>query len=390
MSKLSRIRKISIIGSVSVLVAILSLSCEKTILGPETKQVPAALQDSRFATVLDSLRYALDLPALAAAIVTDTGVVEARALGCRRYGGPANVQDNDQFHLGSCGKAFTAVLLATFVDEGRIGWDSTLASIFPEYGTSMRNEYKIVTLRMLLSHSAGFTREPDVTLTSNTIIGQRKEVVAWALSQPQVVPTGTYWYSNVGYIIAGAIAEKLTGRSYEELIVERVITPLGITSAGFGTAGTPGKEDQPLEHTANHAPIEPSFYADNPPIYLPAGNIHMSVRDWAKFIRWVLLAENGNQTLLRRQTARVLTTAVVRIDAPTQYAMGWVVEDITWLGGKVLFHGGSNTYNSAEAYAMPNMRFGVILVTNQGGTSYGGHPLNPAVSRLIDFHLKGD
>jgi CubicO group peptidase (beta-lactamase class C family) len=371
-------------------ISLLSLSCEKTILGPDGVEPPLpTIHQSRLATILDSLRYALDFPALAGAIVTDDSTLDAQAVGCRRYGGATNITVNDQFHLGSDTKAITAVLLGVLVDQGLVSWDSKLSSIFPEYASTMRDEYRSVTLRNVLSHSAGFVRDPSLTLHTNTPQDQRVEVVAWALSQPPVVPVGQYLYSNMGYIIAGAIAERLTNRPYEDLLIERVLQPLGITSAGFGPMGTPGLEDEPLQHTNSHAPIEPTPSADNPPIYNPAGRLHLSIADWARYARWVLAAEAGHQTLLRPETARALTTGVVSTGGGGYYAFGWGVWNSSWASGKTLTHSGSNLLNYADAALAPNRRFGVIVATNQGPGS-GADPLAPAVDRLINFYLSGN
>jgi CubicO group peptidase (beta-lactamase class C family) len=373
----------------AVLCSLLALSCHKNGVGPEEATPPPAItHDSRLATILDSLRYALDLPALAGAIVTDDSILDAQAVGCRRYGGAENVTVNDQFHLGSNTKAITAVLLGILVDQGLVSWDSKLPSIFPEYSTTMRDEYRNVSLRNVLSHSAGFMRDPNLTLHTSTPKEQRTEVVAWALSQPPAVPVGQYLYSNLGFIIAGAIAEKLTDRPYEDLLIERVLQPLGITTAGFGPMGTSGLEDEPLQHTSNHVPILPAPSADNPPIYSPAGRLHMSVGDWAKYARWVLAAEAGHQTLLKSETARALTTPVVPVGDGGSYAFGWVVYNSSWAGGKLLWHNGSNTMNYSEAELAPNRRFGVLVATNQGPGSQAD-PLSPAVNRLINFYLYG-
>ncbi len=137
--------------------ALLAGSCE-SLLGPETQPPPPIIHASRLATLLDSLRYALDLPALAGAIVTTDSIVDAQSVGCRRYGGAENVTVNDQFHLGSCGKAITATLLGVLVDEGRVSWNSTLLEIFPDLAASMRPEYRSVTLRDVLSHASGRMR----------------------------------------------------------------------------------------------------------------------------------------------------------------------------------------------------------------------------------------
>jgi len=364
-------------------------SCRDAILGPDESVPLPAQHNSRFATILDSLRYTLDLPALAGAIMTDTGIVEAAAVGARRYGGPANVTVNDQFHLGSCGKSFTAVLLGVLVDEGRVQWTTTLPQIFPEYAGTMRPEYRDVSLLNILSHSAGFVRDPDFKLQSNTPKDQRAEVVAWALLQPPVVQRGQPLYSNLGFVIAGAITEKLTGRAYEDLLMEKVIRPLGLTTAGFGTMGREGLEDQPLQHSPNHAPIIATPDAHLLNIENSAGGLYMSIGDWAKYCQWVLACEAGRPSLLRAQTARTITKPVVVMDSRGGgNALGWGVEYWDEVGGRLLGHTGSNGFNYSEVLLMPDRRYGVIVMTNQGAGTVS-NPIWPVVNRSIQLYLNG-
>src|SRR5512140_1405658 len=297
-----------VLPCICLVIAFTTFSCQEMILGSEEANPPLPTQQAtRARTILDSLRYALDLPALAGAIMTDTGVVDAEAVGCRRYAGPANVTSNDRFLLGSCAKSFTAVLLGVLVDEGKVQWTTTLPEIFPEYASTMRPEYRSVNLLRLLSHGAGFIRDPDVALQSTSPRGRRTEVVAWALSQPPAVPSGQYLYSNVGFIIAGAAAEKLADGTYEDLLMARVLLPLGLTTAGFGAMGTEGMEDQPLQHTPSHGPIVATPDAHMPDIHNPAGgDLYMSVGDWARYCQWVLACEAGRPSLLSAQTARAI------------------------------------------------------------------------------------
>lgn len=369
--------------------AVLFFSCDKLILGPDEAKSPSAIvHTSGFETVLDSLRFALDLPALAGAIVTDTGIVEAAAVGCRRYGGAENVTVDDQFHLGSCGKSFTAVLIGLLVDEGKVTWTTTLPEIFPEYAETMRVEYRSVTVRDLLTHSSGFMRDPDLTPQTATPRDQRAEVVAWAVRQPPAVKRGDQFYSNLGFTIAGAIAEKLANRAYEEIITERIVRPLGLATAGFGQMGTEGLEDQPLQHTPSHAPIVATPDARLQNISNPAGGLHMSVRDWAKYCRWVLACESGHATLLRQETARAITTPVVLSPDGSGSACGWGVEYAGWIGGRVLAHTGSNGFNYAEVLLCTDRDYGVIVMTNQGSAS-PANPLAAVATRLVEYRLQG-
>ncbi len=349
----------------AIFLAFITAACDKSSTSPVKKEPPApTLYDSPLATILDSLRYANDLPALAGAIVSDTSIIDAQAVGCRRWCGQANVTNDDLFHLGSDTKALTAVLIGVLIDDGLLTWDSTLPVIFPEYSQTMRSEYKSVTVRDILCHGGGLVGDPTLTLKKTNLIEQRQEVTAWALQQAPTNAKGTFNYSNTGYIMAAAMVDKLTSRSYEDLLFERVLHPLGITSAGFGPMGTPGREDQPLQHTARYLAVEPGPSADNPPIYNSAGRLHMSIGDWARYIHWVLACEAGHPTLVRSETAQILTTGVTAMPGEGVYAMGWAIVDRPWANGKAITHSGSNTMNLAVAWLAPNRTFAVIAATN--------------------------
>ena len=377
-----------LVNVIIVFTTIYSISCTKSGSEESEPVVPPESQ-SRLTQILDSLRRAHNLPALAGAVVADTGVIEARAVGSRRYNGPANVADNDEFHLGSDTKAITSALIATLVDDSLLTWDTTLPDIFPEYSSTMRTEYKTVTVRDLLSHGAGFMANPTITPTRTTTSEQRAEVVAWAFSQPPSNPKGTYNYSNLGYIIAGAIVDKVAGKSYEDLLAERILQPLGITTAGFGPMGTVGRDDQPLQHTPNYQPVDPLPENDNPPIFNSAGRLHMSIGDWGKYVRWVLACEAGRPTLLRGTTAAALTTGITQVPGGGSYAMGWMVVPAEWAGGPALTHAGSNTMNYAVAWLAPGRKFAVISATNICANSTPS-AMDAVSGRLIQFYLYGN
>ena len=373
----------------AVLSVLLGVSCgESRMLGPDPEPPAATVQPSALATLLDAERYEHDLPALAGAIVTADGVIDTSAVGCRRYGGPANVTVDDRFHLGSNGKALTATLIGVLVDEGRLSWTSPLSAIFPEHAATMLSVYRDVTLVELLSHTSGLPREPAVVPDTGTPREQRAEVLARALTEPPVAARGRFQYSNLDYIIAATVAEKATDRSYEELLVERVLQPLGITTAGFGAMGTPGLDDQPLQHSIHHAPIPPGPTADEPPTQNPAGRVHMSIGDWGRFVRSVLAAETGQATLLRPETARRLTTEVAPAGPGLEYALGWYVVDRNDLGGRSMMHGGSNGLNYSLARIGPRRGFAVIVATNICAPSTP-QAMETIVDRLIAFHLAG-
>jgi CubicO group peptidase (beta-lactamase class C family) len=96
-------------------------------------------------------------------------------------------------------------------------------------------------------------------------------------------------YSNLGYAIAGALLERIGGKTWEELVTERIIEPLGLKSARFGPQASLGKVDAPLGHVIEGGKpnaMLASPNGDNPLILGPAGTMHMSVLDFAKWVAW--------------------------------------------------------------------------------------------------------
>jgi CubicO group peptidase (beta-lactamase class C family) len=384
--------------SVALAVALTSCGDAGQPAGPDTStggtNPPPPPPVNEISRILDSIRVARDLPAIGGAIVTRTGVSTVGVVGFRRAGGSVAVAATDKFHLGSMLKSMTSGLMGVLVDQGKVDWTTTLAAAFPELAATMRPEYRAVTLRDLLSQQSGLPRDPSVAFTDATPREQRASLVAWAVQQPSVTPRGVYYYSNVNYIIAGAIAERITGVAFEQLIIDQLLGPLGLTSVGFGAPGTPGQEDQPWQHRidqfGSRVPVSPSPNADNPAVYGPAGRAHMAVGDWARWIQAVLRAEAGESSPWTAATARALTTPFTAIASTDSYALGWVTTTRSWATPtrRVLTHDGTNLMNYAVAWLAPDAGFGVILVTNQGGDA-AASALDVAAGRLITLHLTG-
>lgn len=345
--------------------------------------------------VLDSIRRAHDLPALAGAIVTSDAIT-ADAVGARRAGGPSTVTADDRFHWGSNTKAMTAALVGQLVDAGRVSWDAPLPALFPELAAAMHPAWRTVTMRDLLTHTSGLPDNPDradVRATERADArAWRRALVARVLARPPAGARGAYRYSNIGYTVAGAAAEALAGRAYEPLLVERVLAPLGVTTAGFGPMGTPGRDDQPLQHRIGllgRSAVEPDPGADNPPPFAPAGRAHLSVGDYARFVQAVLRGARGLPTPLGSPAVvRVLVTPLVPAGGGARAALGWFVVDRPWAGGAALTHAGSNTMNFAVAWIAPARDVAVVVATNQAG---GGaeRAADEAVGRLLAFHRDG-
>jgi len=293
---------------------------------------------------------------------------------------------DDKWHLGSDGKAMTAVLVARLVEQGQLKWDTTVSEVFPELAPAFHAEASRITVIQLLTHRSGLRTNPNLrNYLGNDGTKERLRLVENELSKRPSHPPGTrYEYSNLGYAIAGAITEKITKRSWEEAMRARVFEPLGMTSVGFGGTGTAGEIDQPWGHTALGKPVSGNGPAmDNPPVLGPAGRIHCTIQDWAKFIADQLRGARGQPALLKPETYRILHTP----PAGGDYALGWSVKERAWGGGAVLQHVGDNTMNTANVWVAPRRDFAVLACLNQSGDK-AFLASDDAIGSLIKIHLQ--
>lgn len=334
-------------------------------LGPAPAFCPV-VGDEAVTQALKPIRQKFNVPAMAAVVVTSDGIKCVGAVGVRKRGTEVPVALTDLWHLGSDEKAMTSTLIARLVERGQLKWDSTLAEIFPDLAPQMDPEFQKVNLLQLLSHRAGLPANLDLAAyAGNDVQALRLRAVREYLAKkPETKPGSTYAYSNLGYIIAGAIVEKVTGQPWEKAITEEVFKPLQMNSAGFGGTGMPGQIDQPWPHTDDGQPTaENGPEMDNPPVMGPAGRVHCSIQDWAKFIQDQLRGARGEAALLKPESYQKLQTPPFGGD----YALGWIVVQRGWGGGTVLNHGGDNTMNFANVWVAPKRDFAILVCLNQSG-----------------------
>lgn len=330
-----------------------------------------------------------DLPALAAAVVQDGKVVASGAVGTRRGGTNIPVTINDRFHIGSDTKAMTALLAAMLVEEHKLRWDSTVAEVFPELSATMTPGLRKVTLEQLLSHTSGAPSDNQamVKLLDKSLDqeGNLDEMRLWLIrewsKQPLAAKPGEkFAYANMNYVLAGAMLERLTGKTWDELITERIFIPLELKTAGLGPQSSLGRVDAPLGHVRIDGKTK-AFLAgpngDNPPIIGPAGIAHMSILDFATWAGWNAGEGKRGPALVQPETLRKLHTPVISIpDKPGakpgtpkhgKYALGWGELTVDWAPTPLKYHSGSNGKNLAQIWLDPQRDFAMVFVTNIGG-----------------------
>lgn len=324
--------------------------------------------------ILERVRRQHRLPAIAGGIVTSEGPTALGATGYRRWGGRVRVTDDDQFHLGSCTKAMTALLIASMVEQGLLKWDATLADLLPEFAKKIQPAYRKVTMEHLLCHRAGLSARNaprgQAFISLRWLPGspsdQRAAFVERILREsPEYEIGARFLYSNRNYIVAGFIAESLADEPWETLMRKRIFEPLDMSTAGIGPVGSINEMDQPWPHLrlgALRLPVGTGPWSDNPLLAAPAGIAHCSMRDWGKFLSAHLRGEQGSPGILQPDTFRKIHQAPFG-----DYAYGWKSVERPWAHGAALMHAGSNTLNMAVAWLAPKRDFGVMAATNVGG-----------------------
>ena len=349
-----------------------------------------AASDTALTETLKALCTAHGVPALAAAAYMDGKLVQLGTAGVRKVGSETPVTVDDQWHIGSLTKSMTASLAAMLVEDGRLRWDSTVGELLHD-SPKIWPDWKGVSLEQLLQHRGGAPAEPPKELWEaawkqlGTPSEQRAAFVTGLLAKPPDCPPGKIFaYSNQGYTIAGAMIEKATGKRWEETIRERLFKPLGMTSAGFGAPGTAVDVVQPWGHKGSRAPLEaqePGPGADNPQVIAPAGTVHCSIADLARYAGWHATSGRGFKPAL------LGPGSFARLHQPAQgesfpYAMGWIVESRPWAGGKALTHSGTNTLWFATIWIAPSRGAAFVAATNCASNRAFG-ACDAAISHMV-------
>ena len=290
-------------------------------------------------------------------MVLRRGRIVASAVRGRRIAArPDQVTIHDPWHVGSCTKAMTATLIARLQAHGSVDIGVALGDVLP--GMAMHPAFAAMPLREVLRHEAGIRRDPHWSVfarlraTRATLLEQRRHLAALALRERPLPGAG---YSNLGYIVLGAVIEAVTGRTWEDAIRHEVFDPLGMRSAGFGAPPLPAPVGHVMQGRRWRA-RPPGPWADNPPVHGPAGRVHLPLVDWARFAAVHLAA--GPPGYLPVHLLRI-----AHIPGRAGYAAGWGAS-LRPDGTTLLRHTGSNTMWFADIRLVPRTGIGIAIVCN--------------------------
>ena len=332
------------------------------------------------------------VPGLGLAVVRNDSVIYARGYGVRDVGKPAPVTAQTIFGIGSSSKAFTAAAVAMLVDERKVSLDASPGTYLP--GFQMYDPYatREMTVRDLLSHRGGLARGELAWYGSPN---DRDEIVRRVrYLRPSWSFRSQFGYQNIMYIAAGQVAAKVSGRTWDEVIQERIFAPLGMSTSTTSMKQVNMSGDVAQPHADVNGTIRPVPWRniDNAG---PAGSINSNVAEMAQWVRLQLGRGmyNGKRLISSRMVDEmhqahtvIRTDSAARANNPEShlqaYGLGWFLQD--YRGKLIVHHGGNVDGFTALVAMMPEEKFGVVLLTNMNGT---GLP-NALMFNLFDLQLK--
>jgi CubicO group peptidase (beta-lactamase class C family) len=332
-----------------------------------------------------------NVPAIACAMTVRGKVVAHGWAGVLRKGYAGDAGPPSKWEIASCSKSAACLVAAELVAEGKLGWYDKLPALLP--GVSMNAGWREVTLFDLVHHVSGmddsavYTYFNPFTPAGATLTAQRRTMALSVLSRaPAKTPKVTYDYSGIGYTLAGHILETKAGVAYEDLVRSRIFAKLGLSSGGFFFPAAPlaDRNTQPWGHI-DGVPVDPTVTTNEVPvIILPAGGIHLTVDDFARYAAAHTAGEEGLCVVLEKASWSTLhhTGSTANAD----YAFGWTPAEAEFkaiLGEDAVCHTGNSGSFVSLMIAAPSAGVSVVAATNEGDYNIAYPAVKEAVRRIL-------
>lgn len=314
-----------------------------------------------------------DAPGVTIAVVEKNKVIYTGGFGYRDYEKKIPVTENTLFAIGSCTKAFTASILGMLEKEGKVSLDKPVRDYLPEL--VFKNDYtnKHATLRDMMCHRTGLPRH-DYSWYGAT--ASRNELLARVQYQePTFELRERYQYNNFMFMAQGIVIEKLTGKSWEENMRERIFKPLGMNKTNMSVIEMEKSDDRSLAYSSANNKIKAIPYRNIDAIG-PAGSINSCAKDMANWlITWINDGKfNGKEIIPPGYRSQAITSQISPgggLPGPENpdlhmsgYGLAWGIS--SYRGHYRVEHGGGIDGFITSTSFFPSDSIGIFVVTNQG------------------------
>ena len=351
--------------------------------------------DKRLAGVdatLEKIRNDWNLAGFSVAVVEKDKVIYSNGFGYRDYEKKLPVTPNTLFAIGSVTKAFTSSLVGLLQSEGKVDLDKPAHQYLPGlnfYNDAMTNT---VTLRHMMSHQTGLPRHDISWYLFNT--ASRDSLMQRLRYQEPTAGVRERWqYNNFMFTVQGALVEKMTGKSWEDNIRQKIFQPLDMTRSNFSVLDLPKSDDASLGYEVKGDSTIRKVNYFNISGMGPAGSINSSVLEMSNWlITWINGGKfRGREVLPAQYVSQAITPqAIASAGLPTKekpdiqfstYGFGWGMT--SYRGHYRVNHGGGIDGFTSVAAFFPTDSIGVVVLTNQSGSQVPSIVLNILADRLL-------
>lgn len=338
---------------------------------------------------VESVREEWKVPGLAVGVVLDGEVVLAKGYGYRDVEKKLPVTKDTLFAIGSNSKSFTAMVMGMLSDDGKLDWDQPVRDVMPDFRLHDPVATAQMTPRDLVTHRSGLPRHDLLWYAS----GLSREELYHRLRhlEPSRPFREAFQYQNLMFMTAGYLVERVTGKTWEEVVDERILDPLNMERTNFSVDQSVTDPDFAYPYLEIDDEIVRIPFRNIDAVG-PAGSINSSVEEMMRYVQLHLdYGKVGDEELLSEATARrmqrpqmVVGGPITAADSghevgPTSYGLGLMIG--TYRGHHHVRHGGGiDGFVSAMEW-LPHEDMGVVVLTN---TSSSGAASTLIVRNVFD------
>ncbi|MEO7538974.1 MAG: serine hydrolase [Pyrinomonadaceae bacterium] len=320
-------------------------------------------------------------PGMAIAIVKDDNTVFAKGYGVRELGKPDKVDENTIFEIASNSKAFTTAALAILVDEKKLNWDDKVHKYLPDFQMYDPWVTSELTIRDLVSHRVGLATFSGDMLWFNTTYNMDELLRRARYLKPTSSFRTRYGYQNLMFAAAGRIIEKVSGKSWNDFVKERLMDPIGMTRSK--TKREELTDNVARAHNASGGTLRVLPLNDGAAYQAGFGavGVNASVADLSRWIRLQLGRGTfeGKKIFSTQQSWNMWQPNIMipigeqsSKNNPTRhfnsYGMGWFIYD--YHGRKILNHSGGLDGMLSYTVLIPEENAGFVVLTNNEGPGF--------------------
>ena len=354
-------------------------------------------QDKRLAgidTAIARILKEFNAVGVTVSVVEKNNVLLAQGYGYKDLDSKKSVTPQTLFQIGSCSKAFTTTLMGMLMDEKLLDFNKPVSEYMPELKFKDDNLTKNVTTTDMMTHRTGLPRHDLAWYLRGATTSRAEVLKSVRYFEASAGLRETWQYNNFMFMAQGALAEKLTGKTWEKLVQERIFDPLSMKSSKHSTADMLKSADYSFGYSYNEKKKkikqEDAYHFSG---MEPAGSIASNAKDMSEWLKvWINVGKhNGKELFSSNFYNQAIKTQMSTANTPDKrelnlftygYGFGWFIKG--YKGHHLVEHGGNIDGFSSTTAFYPNDSIGIFVSVNQNGSAVQGVIRNWISDRLLN------